>query len=50
MSIKTLISFMHKHRLKTLKKENEELERQIGLQTSLNELLKEENEIQSQSS
>jgi len=45
-----LLNFLHRGRLKLIRKQNEELEKQIFLQKNLNELLKEENEIQSQSS
>ncbi len=44
------MDLLRKRRLNILRRTNKELEKQIDLQTNLNELLKEENEIQSQSS
>lgn len=41
-----IFAIWRKHRLQVLRKTNKELEKQIGLQQDLNELLKEENEIQ----
>lgn len=41
-----ILSLWRKSRLKTLIKTNKALEKQIDLQANLNELLKEENEIQ----
>lgn len=45
-----ILSLWRKKRLKTLIRTNKELEKQIDLQASLNELLKEENEIQQEAS
>lgn len=41
-----ILSLWRKSRLKTLIRTNKALEKQIDLQANLNELLKEENEIQ----
>lgn len=41
-----IFTLWRKSRLQILRKTNEELEKQIDLQQNLNELLKEENEIQ----
>lgn len=43
--MRNLFAIWRIRRLKVLNKENEALEKQIGLQAELNELLKEEDEI-----